>query len=141
MAKCQLAKSQKKPPAKPIYENDSWSCLKLINGSYVCCSVNRHTHKPKSQYTSNCQWSSTLGGQVLLSSFFFFFIIAIIFLIRKKKTTIIEIERVVISILCFYISALVGAEISEIKMNFTSLLDIFALVRKYKNLVWKYPHP
>jgi hypothetical protein len=34
--------------------------------------------------------------------------------------------RVVISTLCFYISALIGAEISEMKVNFTSLFDISA---------------
>ena len=35
-------------------------------------------------------------------------------------------KRVVISTLCFYISALIGAEISEMKVNFTLLFDISA---------------
>jgi hypothetical protein len=37
--------------------------------------------------------------------------------------------RVVISTLCFYISALIGAEISEMKVNFTSLFDISAPIK------------
>ena len=37
--------------------------------------------------------------------------------------------RVVISTLCFYISALIGAKISEMKVNFTSLFDIFTPIK------------
>ena len=60
-----------------------------------------------------------------LANFLFFFLFDQFSLLIQHKTQILLIlERVVIFTLCSYISTLIGAKISKMKVNFTSLFDI-----------------